>query len=74
MSWRELFFEVGNLRVGWLIAGIALLSLLIAGLGAWLRLREPCVDTVPAYDGRCWGERDLVVEQGAVVCRCRRAP
>lgn len=65
---------MGDIRFSWIIVGIAAASILFGALFGWQRLTEPCVDAVPAHDGRCWGERALVVEQGVAVCRCRRTP
>lgn len=61
-----------EIRFRWLLIGIVLVSVLFAGLFAAARGNRACFDMVPDDSGRCWGERDLVVEQGAVLCRCRR--
>jgi hypothetical protein len=70
-KWR-LLRENGVVQAHWIFVFAAAVALAVGGLAYWLRSGS-CVDTVPGWDGRCWGERDLVVEQGAVLCRCRRS-
>jgi hypothetical protein len=60
-------------RVVWLLLTALALSIAV-GTATWLKTGRVCSDTVPAYDGRCWGDRKLVVEGGVAICRCVERP